>query len=75
MQLLEVILLPKEALKREKQESSHVARWVKDPVLSLQWLRLLLWFRFVPWTRTSTHHKHGQKKGRGRAEVGEKQEF
>ena len=24
---------------------------VKDPALSLQWLRSLLWFRFDPWPR------------------------
>ena len=26
-------------------------QWVKDPVLSLQWLRFLLWCRFDPWSR------------------------
>ena len=26
-----------------------MAQWVKDPVLSLQWLSLLLWCRFDPW--------------------------
>ena len=28
-----------------------MAQWVKDPVLSLLWLRLLLWRRFDPWPR------------------------
>ena len=31
--------------------SSLVAQQVKDPVLSLMWLRLLLWHRFDPWSR------------------------
>ena len=31
--------------------SSLVAQWVKDPMLSLQWLRLLLWRRLDPWPR------------------------
>ena len=26
-----------------------LAQWVKDPALSLQWLRLLMWCRFVSW--------------------------
>ena len=29
-----------------------MAQWVKDPALSLQWLRWsLLWLRFGPWPR------------------------
>ena len=32
-------------------ESSLVAQEVKDPVMSLPWLRLLLWHRFNPWPR------------------------
>ena len=28
-----------------------MAQWVKNPALSLQWLRLLLWHRFNPWPR------------------------
>ena len=44
--LPEAILLPKEVLKRLKQGSSLVAQQVKDPLLSLQWLGLLLWLRF-----------------------------
>ena len=28
-----------------------MAQWIKDPVLSLQWLGLLLWHRFDPWPR------------------------
>ena len=30
---------------------SLVAPWVKDPVLSVQWLKSLLWHGFNPWTR------------------------
>ena len=26
-----------------------LVQWVKDPPLSLQWLKLLLWHRFGPW--------------------------
>ena len=33
--------------------SSLVAQWVKDPVLSLQCLRLLLWCGFDPWPGNS----------------------
>ena len=29
--------------------SSLVVQWVKDLVLSLQWLGLLLWCRLDPW--------------------------
>ena len=29
--------------------NSLVTQWVKDLVLSLQWLRLLLWCGFDPW--------------------------
>ena len=32
--------------------SSLVAQWVKDLVLSLQWLGLLSWHRFDPLTRS-----------------------
>ena len=28
-----------------------MVQWVKDPVLSLLWLRSLLWRRFGPWSR------------------------
>ena len=28
-----------------------MAQWVKDLVLSLQWLELLLWQGFDPWPR------------------------
>ena len=31
------------------KRSSPVAQWVKDPALSLQWLRSLLWHGFNPW--------------------------
>ena len=30
---------------------SFVAQWVKEPVLSLQWLRSLLWHGFDSWPR------------------------
>ena len=32
-----------------KKRSSLMAQQVKDPVLSLLWLRSLLWSRFDPW--------------------------
>ena len=38
-------------IKEKKFWSSLLAQWIKDPVLSLQWLRLLLWYRFDPWPR------------------------
>ena len=31
--------------------SSFVVQWVKDPMLSLQWLELMLWHVFDPWPR------------------------
>ena len=34
---------------QKEGRSSLVAQWVKDPVLSLQWLRSLLWRGFNPW--------------------------
>ena len=33
--------------------SFFVAQWVKDPALSLQRLRSLLWLRFDPWRRNA----------------------
>ena len=45
-----------------------LAQWIKDPVLSLQWLKLLLWCRFDLLLRcrslgTSTCYGCSQKKG------------
>ena len=37
-------------------QSSLVAQWVKDPVLSLLWLWLLLWCGFDPWPTNSCQH-------------------
>ena len=34
---------------KNKFRGSLVAQWVKDPSLSLLWLRSLLWRRFHPW--------------------------
>ena len=28
-----------------------MVQWVKDPAISLQWLRSVLWWRFDPWPR------------------------
>ena len=40
-----------------------MAQWVRDLVLSLQWLRSLLWHTgSVPGLETSTFHGHDQKK-------------
>ena len=33
----------------KKDRSSPMVQWVKDSVLSLQWLGLLLWHRFDLW--------------------------
>ena len=41
-----------EVISYEVQMSSSVVQQVKDPVLSLQQLRLLLWRRFDPWPGT-----------------------
>ena len=35
-----------------KNQSYFVAPRVKDPALSLQWLRSLLWSGFSPWPMT-----------------------
>ena len=50
-----------------------MVQWVKDPVLSLQWLELLLWHGFAPWPwnsgtstcRLSQKTKKEKKKGKG----------
>ena len=42
--------------------SSLVAQQVKDPVLSLLWLRLLCCLGTIPGLGTSTCHRHSQKK-------------
>ena len=39
------------SFRKRRLGSSLVAQWVKDPVLSLLWLRSLLWGRFDPWPR------------------------
>ena len=36
-------------LKKAVSRVSLVVQRSKDPVLSLQWLRSLLWLRFDPW--------------------------
>ena len=38
-----------------------MGQWVNEPVLSLQWLRLLPWLRFGPWPR-NFHMPRVQKK-------------
>ena len=38
-----------------------MAQWVKDSVLSLQWLRLLLWLGFNLWPRKFRILQCGQK--------------
>ena len=43
----QIILLRK--FKRKNIRSSLVAQWVKDPVLSLQWLGLVPCHGFDPW--------------------------
>ena len=35
--------------KTAKVQSSHVTQRVKDPPLSLQWLKSLMWHRLNPW--------------------------
>ena len=47
-------------LKVLKRRSSLVAQWVKDPVLSLQWLESPL-RGSTPGPGISTNHWHGQK--------------
>ena len=42
--------------------SSFVSRWLKDPALSLQWLRSLPWHRLELWPRNFPCCRHGQKK-------------
>ena len=39
-----------------------MAQPVKEPALSLQWLRSMLWCGFNPWPGTSTGCGRGQKK-------------
>ena len=36
-------------LKRKTKRISHVAQWIKDLALSLQWLEFVLWCRSDPW--------------------------
>ena len=46
-----------------ESRSFFVVQQVKDPELSLQWLRSLLWFGFHPWPRnfhTPEAHTHTQ---------------
>ena len=42
--------------------TSLVVQHFKDPLLSLQWLRLLLWHRFNPWPRNFHLPQEQQKK-------------
>ena len=63
-----MVLLP---LKRRLTQNSVVAQWVKDLVLSLQWLGLLLWLGFSLWPRhfhmaPMQPKKHKQKRHIGR---------
>ena len=45
-------------------QSPLVAQWIKDPALSLVWLRLLLWCGVgsIPDSGTAAFRGHGQKK-------------
>lgn len=47
-------------LKKRLFWSSLVAQGVKDPGLSLMWLRLLLWGGFSPWHAVSTAKRKGK---------------
>ena len=42
-----------------------MVQWVKDPVLSLQWLRSLLWRGFDPWPGNFHLPKEQPKKKKG----------
>ena len=46
-----VSYIMKVQLKNKKYWSSLLTQQVKDPALSLQWLRSLLWRGFDPWPR------------------------
>ena len=41
-----------------------MSQWVKDPLLSMQRFRLLCGVDLIPSLKTSTCHRHGQKKKR-----------
>ena len=45
----------KDKKKDEKMGRFLVVQWVKDLVLSLQWLGLLLWHEFDPWPGELPH--------------------
>ena len=45
------VLQLKKKLQKKFFRGPPVAQYVKDLVLSLQWLGLLLWRRFNPWSR------------------------
>ena len=45
----------------KNSRSFLVAQWIKDPVLSLLWLRLLLGVGSIPGHETSACHRCGQK--------------
>ena len=47
--------------------SSHVVQWVKDLVLSLQWLGLPQWCGFDPWP--GNFHRYGQKQTNKKTKV------
>ena len=42
--------------------SSLAAQQLKNPVLSFQWLRSLLWHRFGPWAKEFLHAMSVAKK-------------
>ena len=46
-----ILKLNKIDFKQKIIGSSLVVQWVKDLVLSLQWLRSLLWYVLDPWPR------------------------
>ena len=58
--------------RKSTKGSSLVAQWVKDPVLSLQWLGGLLWLRFNPCPRNfhmpQTQPRQRKKKSTERGE-------
>ena len=49
-------------IKKVKSQSSLVVQWIKDPVLSLPWLRLLLRHEFNPLPGNFQCRGRGPKK-------------
>ena len=68
-----MVMVIREYFRIKKVRSSLVAQRVKDPGLSVLWLRSLLWPGFAPWLQNFRIQKKKKKKERKKERKKEKE--